>query len=84
MNKMEELIGAAKFSELLSRKEEGDRRSKLLWIIAIVGAIAAIVVVANLVYKFFAPDYMDDFEDEFEDEFEDDFFDDEDEDEYDE
>lgn len=67
---MDELIGAAKFSNLLSKKEESDRRSKLLWIIAIVGAIVAIVVIANLIYKFFAPDYMDDFEDEFEDEFE--------------
>ena len=83
MNKMDELIGAAKLTELLAKKEESDRRSRLLWILALVGAIAAIVVAANLIYKFFAPDYMDDFEDEFEDEFEDDFFDD-DEDEYDE
>ena len=54
------------------------RKTKLLWILAIVGAVAAVVVAAHYIFKFFAPDYMDDFEDEFEDEFDDDFFDDED------
>lgn len=79
MNKMDELLNAAKLTELLAKKREEEKISKILWVIAIVSAIAAIVLIAHHVYKFFAPDYMDDFEDEFEDEFEDDFFDDEDE-----
>lgn len=78
MEKMEELISAAKLSKLLAKDEEG-KRSKLLWIIAIIGAAAAVALLAVCIYKFFAPDYMDDFEDEFEDDFEDDFFDDDDE-----
>ena len=65
-------------NELFSKKIDEERKTKLLWILAIVGAVAAVVVAAHYIYKFFAPDYMDDFEDEFEDEFEDDFFDDED------
>lgn len=83
MNKMDELIGAAKLSELIAQRKDDNRKSKILWILAIIGAVAAVILIANYIYKFFAPDYMDDFEDEFEDEFEDDFFDDE-EDEYDE
>ena len=69
------------FKETLdfSKKIDEERKTKLLWILAIVGAVAAVVVAAHYIYKFFAPDYMDDFEDEFEDEFEDDFFDDEEE-----
>ena len=71
-----DLISIAKLNELFSKKIDEERKTKLLWILAIVGAVAAVVVAAHYIYKFFAPDYMDDFEDEFEDEFEDDFFDD--------
>lgn len=73
-----DLISIAKLNELFSKKIDEERKTKLLWILAIVGAVAAVVVAAHYIYRFFAPDYMDDFEDEFEDEFEDDFFDDED------
>lgn len=73
-----DLISIAKLNELFSKKIDEERKTKLLWILAIVGAVAAVVIAAHYIYKFFAPDYMDDFEDEFEDEFEDDFFDDED------
>ena len=70
-----DLISVAKLTELFSKKIDEERKTKLLWIL---GAVAAVVVAAHYIYKFFAPDYMDDFEDEFEDEFDDDFFDDED------
>ena len=73
-----DLISVAKLTELFSKKIDEERKTKLLWILVIVGAVAAVVVAAHYIYKFFAPDYMDDFEDEFEDEFDDDFFDDED------
>ena len=66
-----DLISVAKLTELFYKKIDEERKTKLLWILAI-------VVAAHYIYKFFAPDYMDDFEDEFEDEFDDDFFDDED------
>ena len=74
-----DLISIAKLNELFSKKIDEERKTKLLQILAIIGAVAAVVVAAHYIYKFFAPDYMDDFEDEVEDEFEDDdFFDDED------
>ena len=82
MNKMEELMNMAKITEFLKKQESCDKKKKVLWIVAIIGVVAAIAVAAYFIYKFFAPDYMDDFEDEFEDEFEEDFFDDDDEDEY--
>ena len=60
-----DLISVAKLTELFSKKIDEERKTKLLWILAIVGAVAAVVVAAHYIYKFFAPDYMDDFEDEF-------------------
>lgn len=80
MNKMEELISMSKLNELLNRKEEEEKkRSKVVWIFAIIGAVVAIAGIAYAVYRFFAPDYLEDFEDEFEDDFDDDFFEDDEE-----
>ena len=74
MNKLEELIAATKLSELINKKEDDAQCKKVLWTLAIIGAIAAIAGIAYAVYRFFAPDYLEDFEDDFEDEFDDDFF----------
>ena len=52
--------------------------SKVVWVFAIIGFIAAIAAVSYGIYRYFAPYYYDDFEDEFEDDFDDDFFEDED------
>lgn len=65
------------------RKEEPAPKKKINWCL-IFGVIAAILVVACVVYglyRYFTPDYLDDFDDDFEDdEFEDDdFFEDEEE-----
>ena len=77
MNKFEELIAATKLSELINKKEDEAQCKKVLWGLAIVGAIVAIAAIAYGVYCFFAPDYLEDFEEEFEDDF-DDYFEDED------
>lgn len=77
MNKIEEFIAATKLNELINKKEDERECKKVLWGLAIVGAIAAIAAIAYAVYCYFAPDYLDDFEEEFEDEFDDDFFNDE-------
>ena len=50
----------------------------LLWVLAIIGAVAAIAGIAFAVYRFFAPDYLEDFEEDFDDDF-DDYFEDEEE-----
>mgnify|MGYP003499734477 FL=1 len=75
-NKLEEILSAAKINELLHRKEkEEDKKSSLLWILAIVGAVAAIAGIAFAVYKFLTPDYLEDFDEDFDDDFDDDFYD---------
>ena len=98
MNKIEELLEQVKgkdlkdLKELLNKKqvvvEKEKKCSPLLWILAIVGFVAAVAGIASAVYRYFTPDYLEDFEDEdyddddFEDEdedFEDDFFEEEDE-----
>lgn len=84
--KIEDLVNAAKanefgLNELLHKKEEEPKKEKntWLWVLAIIGVVAAIAAVAYGVYRFFTPDYLEDFEDDFDDDFDDDFFDDEEE-----
>ena len=82
MNRVEDIINSTKLNEFLHRKEEEDKKkNNILWVLAIIGTIAAVAVIAYAVYRFFTPDYVEDFEDDFgedlEDEFDDDFFEDE-------
>ena len=67
--KLEELLAT------LKKKEEEKDKNTVLWVLAIIGAVAA---VAFAVYRFFAPDYLEDFEEDFDDDF-DDYFEDEEE-----
>ena len=79
MNRMEEIVNSTKLNEFLHRKEEEDQKKNcILWVLAIIGAVAAVAGIAYAVYRFFTPDYLDDFEDDFDDDFDDDFFEDED------
>ncbi|HEY9574579.1 MAG TPA: hypothetical protein VIR32_03520 [Lachnospiraceae bacterium] len=72
-NKLDELLAA------LQRKDESKKDSHIvLWVLAIIGAVAAVAGIAYGVYRFFTPDYLEDFEDDFDDDF-DDYFEDEDE-----
>jgi flagellar basal body-associated protein FliL len=72
MNKVEELLHA------MQKKEDQSHKNTLLWILAIIGTVAAVAGIAYGVYRFFAPDYLEDFEEDFDDDF-DDYFDEEDE-----
>ncbi|MSS62290.1 DUF4366 domain-containing protein [Velocimicrobium porci] len=75
-NKLEELLNTAKLNELLRKKElEDEKKSCIMWGLAILGAVALVGVIAYAVYKHFTPDYLEDFEDDFDD-FDDDFFED--------
>lgn len=67
MNRIDELIA------LLRKHEDDDKkcRNVVLWVLAIVGTIAAVAGIAYAVYRFLTPDYLEDFEEDFEDEFED-------------
>ncbi len=78
MNKIEELIAETKLNELLRRKEDEKQKNIVLWVLAIIGAVAAVAGIAYAVYRYFTPDYLEDFDDEFDDDF-DDYFSEEDE-----
>ena len=62
----------------LKDKLDEQNKKKVLWILAIIGAVVAIVAIAFAVYRFFAPDYLEDFEEDFDEDF-DDYFEDEEE-----
>ena len=77
MSRVEEIMNSTRLNELLHRKEEEDKKKNcILWVLAIIGAVAA-AGIAYAVYRFFTPDYLEDFEDDFDDDFDDDFFEDE-------
>lgn len=79
INKLDDILESAGVNEILGRKKEEKKCNKLLWVFAIIGAIAAVAAIAYAVYRYLTPDYLEDFEDDFDDDFDDDFFDDEDE-----
>ncbi len=70
--KLDELIAA------LKKREDDSQKNTILWILAVIGAVAAVVAIAFAVYRYFSPDYLEDFEDDFDDDF-DDYFEDEEE-----
>ena len=70
--KIEDLLAA------LKKKEDEKEKNTVLWVLAIIGAVAAVAGIVFAVYHFFAPDYLEDFEEDFDDDF-DDYFEDEEE-----
>ena len=77
MSKVEEFIDESKLSDLLKRNEDEKQKNTVIWVLAIIGAVAAVAGIAYAVYRFFTPDYLEDFEDDFDDDF-DDYFSEED------
>lgn len=76
--KFDELISNVKLTELLNKKKaEEENKNFVLWLLAIIGAVAAVAAIAFAVYRYMNPKYKDfdgDFDyDEFEDDFDDDF-----------
>ena len=77
MKSFEEVLSMAKLQEMVTSKKEDGEGKKVLWILAIIGAIALVVVIAIAVYKYLSPDDMDEFDDDFDNDFFDDDYDDE-------
>ncbi len=78
MKKLEELVSSnAKLAELLhlKKEEEIEKKNTALYVFAIIGAVAAIALIAYAVYRYLNPVYVEDMEleDEFEELFEDDY-----------
>ena len=67
--KMEELISETRLSELLRKKDEEKPKNGLVWVLAIVGAVAAVAGIAYAVYCFLTPDYLEDFDEDFDDDY---------------
>ena len=75
--KLDEIINNAKITEILNKKKaEEENKNCVLWVLAIIGAVASVALIAFAVYRYMNPKYADfdgDFDyDEFEDDFEDD------------
>ena len=68
INKLDEILENAGVNEILGRKKE-NKCNKLLWVFAIIGAIAAVAAISYAVYRYLKPDYLEDFEDDFDDDF---------------
>lgn len=80
-SKIEDLLNASKLNELVHKKQlEEEKKSTLLWVLAIIGAVASVAAIAFAVYKYFTPDYLADLDDDFDDDFYDDLDDDSDDD----
>ena len=71
MARLDEIMEAIKTNEFLKKKEE-KKNNCLIWVLAIVGAVAVIAGIAYAVYRYLTPDYLEDFDDDFDDDFEDD------------
>ena len=77
--KANDILAAVKLNELVKKEEpEPKKKSPIVTILAIVGAITAVAAIAYAVYKYFAPDYLEDFDDDADFDDEDDLFEDED------
>ena len=64
MKNIDELLGVAKLSELMSNDKK-DESKKVLWVLAIIGAVAAVAGIAAVVYKYLSPDYLEDIDDDY-------------------
>ena len=71
MNKFEELFAESKLNELLNAKNDQKEKNTIIWVLAIIGTIAAVAAISYAVYRFFTPDYLEDFEEDFDEDFDD-------------
>ena len=65
------------FLAAMQKREDEKHKNAVLWILAIIGAVAAVAGIAYAVYRYFSPDYLEDFDEDFDDDFND-FFEDDD------
>ncbi len=57
MSKLEDLMNSSRVNELLHRREQEEKKKNcILWILAIIGAVAAVAGIDYTVYRYFTPD----------------------------
>ena len=62
------MLSVTKLKELLHKNAaEEEKKKTLLWVLAIIGAVVAVAIIAYAVYRYFTPDYLEDFEEEYTD-----------------
>lgn len=73
--KVKDMLATTKLNELLHKKTDPieEKKHTVIFILSIIGAIAAIAGIAYLVHRLVTPNYLEDFEEDFDDEFEEDF-----------
>ena len=49
LNKLDEIMDNAGVNELLGRKHEEEKKNSILWIFAVIGAVAAVAAIAYAV-----------------------------------
>ena len=78
----DDFLEATKLDEIIYKKqreaEKEKRKQIIITVVCIVAGIAAVAGIAQFVYRYLRPDYLEDFDDDLDDDFDDDFFDDED------
>ena len=74
-SKLEDIIEMTRINELLDRRDASAKKPStvILWVLAVLGAVSAVAIIAFLVYRYMTPAYEDDFYDDDFDDFEDDF-----------
>ena len=50
MSKVEEFIAETKLNDLLHKKEAESQKNKVIWVLAIIGAVAAVAGIALYYY----------------------------------
>lgn len=76
MDKLVNVKDILKLGELMSNKDRDKKTNVLVWVLAIIGAVAAVAGIAYAVYRYLTPDYLVDFDEDFDDDPEDDEIDD--------
>ena len=75
-SKIDDFIELTRINELLDKREAANAKKPsnvILWILAVLGSISAVAIIAYLVYRFMTPAFEDDYYDDDFDDFDDDF-----------
>ncbi len=78
-SKIDDIIEMTRINDILDKREAANAKKPstvILWVLAVLGSISAVAIIAYLVYRYMTPAFEDDYYDDDFDDFEDDFDDD--------